>query len=520
MLGHRHHELLVRLRRTSHPVSGEELATQLQVSSRSIRQYVKDINREAGTDVVEASHRGYQLDLAAYDRFVTHLQTRPPVGATPHERIYAIVSSLLRHADGVEVDSLAESVHVSSATIEADLVRVREVLAEFDLRLHRRSGVLALEGPESDRRRVVRQIVVDSTRGDYPAFMGEAFAHFQDQDMRLLRLALTEALRRHDLTVNEYATNDLVLHLMIAVDRIRSGHRVPSAEAPSSTGSGDYADAAAELATLLNRIFAVQLTPAECVYLERLLYVKVARYDVDGLSDPTLVDDEYVALVRDITKGLSAQYLIDLDEDAFVLNLALHVRGLVNRAEVGRTAHNPVSSTFKVEHPLVHELAVYVAHQIELRRGVSVGADEIAFLAFHIGSQLLASQPPADRVTVTCVIPRFHQMPALMHEQLSRALAPDAVLTEVVTTLDTNWAALRTDLIVSSVLLPAPPCRPASWSARSSLRATSTRSVPRSGGSASARRGCAYGRPWWSCWTRCSSTMSRPPTPATRHCGS
>lgn len=454
MLGHRHHVLLVALRRASHPVSGDALAAQLEVSTRSVRQYVREINREAKAVVVAASHRGYELDVAAYDRFMSERPNRATSTRTPQERIYAIVSSLLRQADGSDVHSLADALHVSPATIESDLARVREVLAEFDLKLHRDWGVLRIDGPESQRRRVVRQIVVDSAREDYPAFMGEVFACFQSQDVRLIRLAISDALGSQGLTVNEYALNDLVLHLMIAVDRFRSGHRLSSAEAQSVDAQPTLAEAASELAGFLERTFEVRLTPAECAYLEELLEVKTVPYESRALSDPAVRDSYYFDLVRDILSGLSEQYLIDLDDDAFVLNLSMHVRSLVARAESGRTAHNPVAALFKSKHPLIHELAVYVAHQIELRQDVSVGADEIAFLAFHIGSQLLRSPNNLNRVTITCVTPRFHQIHALMREQLASALPADVLITDVVTSLDADWSAVSSDLIVSSVLLP------------------------------------------------------------------
>ena len=66
-MGHRHTRLLGALAAApGSSLSGAELGERLEVSSRSIRQYVRDLNRRAGRELVHATHRGYQLDLAAY----------------------------------------------------------------------------------------------------------------------------------------------------------------------------------------------------------------------------------------------------------------------------------------------------------------------------------------------------------------------------------------------------------------------------------------------------------------------
>ena len=56
--------LLEALLRAPRPLSGEELASRLQVSPRMIRNYVRDLN--CRRVVVQASHRGYEVDPVAY----------------------------------------------------------------------------------------------------------------------------------------------------------------------------------------------------------------------------------------------------------------------------------------------------------------------------------------------------------------------------------------------------------------------------------------------------------------------
>ncbi len=454
MLAERHLELLTYLDRARRPVPGEELAARLQVSARTVRHYVAQINRTARADLVTSSHLGYRLDDTTYRAFVDSGFGSSHSSETPGQRMHGVVAELLRHPDGLDIRQLASRLHVSTSTIEADLVRSRALLREYDLSVRREREWLELHGSERQRRRVLRQILAESARGSQSALAAGLMGRFSSRDQQLLRLILSDALRDNSLDANEYVMTDLVMHLMIAVDRVRQGYELSAVPGSDGVDDSPMTDVATQVAGSVRDLLDVELPPVERRYIALLLSFKTIPRETRDPSELRRANDVYYEMVCQITAELSQHYLVDLTSDRFLLNMGLHVRNLVARMRAGERARNPVATAFKQAHPLIHELSVFFARQVELREGIEVDEDEIAFLSFHIGSQLQSTADDADRISIVCLVPRYHSMHNVFREQLARSLPPDAVIESVVTTAEQNWASLDADLIVSSVPLP------------------------------------------------------------------
>ena len=81
----------------------ESLAVYLQVSERTIRKYVKEINEETEVTRIISSAKGYRLDSST-----TTQLTRTRHDQTPHERTISIMKSLLKVREKINVYDLAE----------------------------------------------------------------------------------------------------------------------------------------------------------------------------------------------------------------------------------------------------------------------------------------------------------------------------------------------------------------------------------------------------------------------------
>jgi lichenan operon transcriptional antiterminator len=447
----RHDAMLDILRRATGPVPGPVLAAQLRTSTRSVRQYVKEINTGAACDVIAASHRGYQIDERVARQVVDH-QPGAVVIETPLQRLYYIARRLLTSRSGEDVFELAELLAVSEATVEADLAKVRTLLRQFDLTLRRERTVARIEGSEPNQRRLMRRVVLESAHGVAAVGLTAAVQQFHQYDLAGLSRLIDTVLREHGIELNEYALGDLGLHVVIALDRIAAGHAYEPVE-PDRLDPR-VTDAVDALATGLEDHYGHPLGHGERLNLARMIAARTAPGPEPGAGE-----DPYVGLVREITRALSDQYLLDLDDDMFALNLSLHVRNLVARARTGQRARNPLRTSFKQSHPLIHELAVFVASKIEQGTGIAVDEDEIVFLSLHLGTYLQKRLEGADRVTVTCVVPRYYDVHVAFGARIAELLGETATLADTLTSLHPDWAGIDTDLIVSTI--DAPPDAPA-----------------------------------------------------------
>ncbi|WP_024288425.1 transcription antiterminator [Cellulomonas sp. KRMCY2] len=444
----RREELLDVLRRSPGPMSGETLAAALHVSSRSVRTYAAEINARAGTDVVRTSHHGYRLDQAAYRRYRASRRASARKVETPRQRLYFLARHLVTHQEGTHVDTLAELLAVSRETIDGDLARARELLKVHDLRIRRERDVLRIDGTERSKRRLVRQVLLDSADGINPAAL-RVFEHdYPDMDVKLLRRRTREALKDGGFDVGEFVLNDIVIHLAIAADRVRRGHTVePGADRADAEGDEGAATGDRLLDVLSDAVHesaGVTLPPGERITLSGIVSSRCG-------SGSQEVRAEVLALVRDTMGVVSDHFLLDLGDEPAVASLALHVQGLISRARSGRGLRNPLGASFKVMHPLVHELALLFARTIESRAGITVAEGEVDFLSFHLGSLFQRQLDRGPLLTVTVVAPRYLDIHETLAARLGEELAGEALVESVVTTLDHDWASIRSDLVVSTI---------------------------------------------------------------------
>jgi lichenan operon transcriptional antiterminator len=446
----RQSRLIAELRSARGWVTARELATRLGITSRSVRDYVRQLNGEGREPLVLSDQRGYRLDPDEYRRRRSRQSRQRRGSDSPQQRLYFIIRHLVSHAEGADVFSLGEQLNVSPATIEVDLGRARELLREHSLVIRRTRDTVRIEGPERQQRRLVRHLILNSGR----AAIGEGIPDLDtpQQRSRLRRMhdLAVAAIAQTGLEVNEYVLNDLLVHLAIAADRIRAGRHlgtVPPGAGTAADADDPVVSAAARLADGVAEVFGVTLTPADLHTLQTLL----ATRSNAAAGASTRIDQESLAITRDALREVSSLFLLDLYDETTVIGLALHVQNLIARANAGESLETPLGPDFRSLHPLIHELALAFSREIERRTRISVGAGEVDFLAFHLGNQVQRQMTQGPPITITCVAPRY----STLHEQLSRklstALQDRAVVQDVVTSLSHDWSTLTSDLIVSVI---------------------------------------------------------------------
>jgi len=436
---------------TTVDLAGAELAKRVGVSVRSVRSYVRDINRLAGRELVLASHRGYRLDRQAHRAWQASSRAGPAVPDTPQRRLLYIARQLITQAEaGADVFELADALCVSPSTIESDLVRARELLREFALVVRRERDRLYLEGQERDQRRLVRHVILAAEQGMSPLVMATVADNFADFDVPGLARQAHALAAELSLGLDEYSLNDIVVHLTIAADRVRQGHRLDPAKHGNPAVDGDILGSAGKLAELVAEQYQVSLPRAEVGLLAATLAARSIPQPGGGAV--LAADPAWLKLVREAMRELADFYFLELADEGALVTLALHVQNLFARSGQGEGLRNPIGDQFKNMHPLVHEMALFLANRLENKASIKVGPGEVDFLSFHLGTLFQRQLETGPLVTVTAVIVMpYGGDPAASLALLTAALANQAVITDVVTTLDYPWENITSDLVISSV---------------------------------------------------------------------
>jgi len=448
----RQDRVLAILSRDGDWVTAATLADAIGVTPRSIRTYVTALNtRVPDGVVVESGPQGYRVgaDSAA----AVHVGDT----GTPRDRLHRLVRSLLDAPDGIDVFETADAFFVSPATIDADLGRVRGLLGGTELRLERTASRARLRGTEMAQRRLLSRLAHDET--DDGSFdleslrrtLGErsvgavAFGPFKDE--------LVAELTGLGYFVNEFGIGDVVMHIAIAADRITRGRALEGAEADDAAFRAEVGDI---LDRLTRRHLGVVLGSGDRQHLAALVLTRVVA---PGATEPAAlirerIDPDVAAAVRDVVSRAAAEFLVDIDQEDFVLRLSLHVQNLKHRAREQAWSRNPLTRSLKTTYPMIFEVAVYIADALRGLLGIPLLDDEIAYIAMHVGGRLERSRLSAQTLTATIVCPGYYELHELLRSSVDRSLGQSVDVVGVETRVDPDWASIDTDLILSTITPP------------------------------------------------------------------
>lgn len=434
-------------------VTAGELADHLGVTPRSVRSYVTSVKAAAHPlGVIESGPAGYRLNREAYAAFRS--ADAPSPADTPQNRLYQLVRRLTDSGDasesGLDVHELAAVLFVSDSTIEADLARVRALLPDTGLTLVRHGSRATLTGTETDRRKLLSRMFRDeSTRGllELETIQKE----FAADGLGAFKTELIATLDELGYFVNEYGTNNVLLHLAIAVDRVS---KRPAAGAQQRAEATEPTLLAATLGPLITRHFAVTLDPVDVEYLAVLLQTRVIAPGHDQPAAAlveTFARADDLEVVRRIVQQASDEYLVDLADDDFIARLTLHVRNLIDRAQLSSYSRNPLTRSIKTSYPMIYELAVYIASELQRQEQILINDDEIAYIAMHVGAHLEQQSRRDELVTCIIVCPNYYDMHRLLRQRVEKVLGADLEVISVVTRSDVDWGRLNADIVLTTI---------------------------------------------------------------------
>ncbi|MFB2582595.1 transcription antiterminator [Herbiconiux sp. P15] len=437
-------------------VTAGELADRLGVTTRSVRSYVTSVKTAAKPlEVIASSTSGYRLNRDAYASFVASRRSRDADPGSPRERVHVIIRALGDAPAGIDVYDIAANLFVSESTVEADLRKAKLLVDDAGLSLRRRGSTVSLVGSELNRRRLLSRVFRDeSAQGflDLETIQRE----FSSEDLSGFKSLLIEMLDGSGYFVNEYSIDNVLLHIAIAVDRVGKNQSIEPAEGPQA--SETIREVAENLDALIRSHFGAALGVRELSYLSVLLTTRVLTPGHDSPTEhvaETYLGAEDLAEMRRIVRLASEEYLVDLDDEDFTVRLGLHIRNLVARAQENSFSRNPMTRSIKGSFPMIYELAVFIASQVQRAYDIVVTEDEIAYIALHVGSHLERQNLRQERVSCAIVSPNYYDMHLALRERLETELGSELEVDVVITRADVDWNALSSDIVVTTIPVPA-----------------------------------------------------------------
>ncbi|UTI43195.1 helix-turn-helix domain-containing protein [Niallia sp. RD1] len=155
------------------PLTGEYLATVNQVTARTTREDIKNLDtilNKHGAKILSVISKGYTLEIwdksvfqqYLHSIFVENALSHSGIPKTPEDRVTYIIIRFLLNDHYLKLDDLADELYVSKSTIQQDIKNVKEILQKYDITLEARPNYgLKAVGDEIKVRFCLSEYVLD-----------------------------------------------------------------------------------------------------------------------------------------------------------------------------------------------------------------------------------------------------------------------------------------------------------------------------------------------------------------------
>ena len=427
-------------------VESSYLADNFRVTSRTIRNYVNRLNAESQTPLIESSYRGYRLISAA----------QPSENAVPEKtenRSNFIVRRLIGATEPINIYDLADELFISESTLESDIKRARNFIKYFGLKIERTRDTIFILGSELNKRRLINHLITVENPDNFIAFTNTNILSGNYRSSQLLG-KVTEIFRRHGLFINDYGLNNMILHLIVMIDRIRKEQNITESVVISKVQKTKDYFVSVEIKDLIEEIYRIRLSDAELYYLTLIISSNSNTHDYSFVTRSNLtefIDEQHILITRKVIRRLEETYYLEPFDDDFMLKMTIHVHNLLQRVPNGVFVHNPMTEKMKATYPLIYDMAVFVANELRDQQDLLLNEDEIAFLAFHVGSYLEHNKIIREKVTCAFLYAEYHDMHQTALNKIREAFSDDITLIKVASVADTENLNICADLILSPV---------------------------------------------------------------------
>lgn len=107
--------------------------------------------------------------------------------------------------------------------------------------------------------------------------------------------------------------------------------------------------------------------------------------------------------------------------------------------------------SIKTSYPMIYDVAVFIASQIQRARSITMNDDEISYIALHLGSFLEREAHREERLTCAVVCPGYYDMHELLKQRIEAALGSELSIEIIVTRTDVEWLDFGVDLVLTTI---------------------------------------------------------------------
>ena len=414
-----HYSFIEYLVRHDRPVKVKEISLWLNVSPRTVKNYVREINSTENGAVIFSDYNGYTVDPEKAKLLLQERKKSGEVSRSYEERaIYINKKFLTYHTNKLDLYSIADELGYGEETIKADVVKMNKTYAAYGVSYQINSDQIVINADEHSLRTLAKIILFDNINENLIDIYTIRQV-FSDLDVDAIKDTLERILHQNDLYINDFGMINVVLHIAITIRRLINQQSLSDINLETKVSKDDALySVSKQIAGQLSVDFGIPFNEEEIINIYLLIKANVSFDSLKGSEFQEYIGQELSDFTDHLINRINEKYYINLGNDNFRFPFAMHIKNLIFRLQNNQRNINPVSEIIKHSYPIIFDIAVFTAYLISEKYPYKIDDNELAYLALHIGGEIERQNFSQEKVNAVLLCPRYLNMAGRISSQL------------------------------------------------------------------------------------------------------
>ena len=441
--------LIEELIKSQKPKSTKQLAIALNVSTKTINNYINEIN-SANDTIIFSLKDGFVADKEKASKYLERSNNIPK--DFEDRAVYIIRYLFSHHNETINVYRLCDVLFVSYSTIKNDISRMNVEYQDLDVRFVLKNNYLRLDGDEKSKRRLMSRIIFREHKNIINTSMLQEC--FPNISVVSLSNMIASTLKKNNYFLNDFSRFNLIIHYCIVLDRMKNGHRINQGNGLIlSNITNEEKNLVTDMAEQFNKLFNIALSNDEIYELLLIIRANAKNTNIEQTEIfKNHVDNKLTNYVDNLIKRLETNFYLDLRDDQFIIPFTLHLNSLLERIKYNQIIANPMAKQIKNNSPIVYDIALYIANDFvkTFNLNKNLSSDEVGFIAIHVGSQIERSNTSDEKLNVVLICPEYINISSSIRNKLLYSFGTKIMIVDTVGEYN-NCLPSECDLILSTI---------------------------------------------------------------------
>lgn len=370
----------------------EEFAEFVGVSTRTIRNYIKEINSiivdDEIAEIIQVKEAGYKIVIynqKRFDELITQsgsLNNKLTLLNNPEDRLMYIIELLINTKGTIKIDELAHEISIGRTTLINDLKKAEALFKLYDIKINgKQNAGIKVEGNELN----IRLFILGNL---CPSFIRNAISNpfsemISTENREKIKDFLVELITTSKFHVSDETIMDTLNYIMVMLIRVNDNKLITNLEEKyKNIIDNEEYKLAQNIKEMLDKHSGFELREQEVAFLTLPLIGRKASININNIT----IKSSVKLLAEKIINEINENFGIVIKNDNLIIEKFIyHLDFMLNRLTFNIKIKNDLIVDIKRSYPLAYQMAKLAAKVIEKNLNLISGEDEIGYMALYFG---------------------------------------------------------------------------------------------------------------------------------------